>query len=181
MFSLINLSELSTTNFSRVPLQTVHELAILRVKHPDQQVLSSCDEHITLRMPFEEVQVLRWAILKSTLEREVSLSVPYADLIVHASRGHQLAIVVELDEFHSLCMPRQAFVKHALEFHLRLLHIFAFLDLFLPCGLIFLDDLPNEGLVLAVPRNEGIVWLPWEIGNTIHRVLVSLRPRELDN
>ena len=181
MFTLINLSELSATNLSRVPLQTVHELAILPVEHPDQQVLSSCDEDITLRMPFEEVQVLRWAILKSTLQGEVSLSVPYADLIVHASRGHQLAIVVELDEFHSLRMTRQAFVKHGLKFHLGWLHIFALLDFFLPYRLIVLNDFPNEGLVFTVSRYEGIVWLPWEICDTVHRVLVSMLPRELDN
>ena len=110
MLSLINQCELSTVNLSCVPLQTVHELAILPVEHPDQQVLSSGDKDITLRMPIEDVQVLRRAILKSTLQGEVSLSVPYADLIVHTSCCHQLAIMVELDELHSLRMPRQALV-----------------------------------------------------------------------
>jgi hypothetical protein len=88
VFSLINQCELSTVNLSCVPLQTVHELAILPVEHPDKQVLSSGYEDISLRMPIEEVQVLRRAILKSTLQGEVSLSVPNADLIVHASRRH---------------------------------------------------------------------------------------------
>ena len=151
MLSLINQCELSTVNLSCVPLQTVHELAILPVEHPDQQVLSSSDENIPLRMPIEEIQVLRRAILKSTLKNEVSLSVPYADLIVHASCGHQLAIVVELDEFHSLRMPWQALMQHALEFHLWWLLSFALFDLFLPYRLIVLDDLPNQGFVLTVP------------------------------
>ena len=106
MFSLVNLSELSTVNLSRVPLQTVHELAILPVEHPYQQVLPSSDEDITLRVPFKEIEVLRRAIFKSTLQGKVSLSVPYADLVVHSSRCHQLAIVVELDELHSFRMPR---------------------------------------------------------------------------
>ena len=110
MFSLINQCKLCTVNLGCVPLKTVHELAILPVEHPDQQVLSSSDEYITLRMPIKEIQVLRRAILKSTLQGKISLSVPYADLIVHTSCCHQLAIVVELDELHSLRMPWQALV-----------------------------------------------------------------------
>lgn len=132
-------------------LQTVHELAILPIEHPYQQVLSSGDEDISLRMPIKEIQVLRRAILKSTLQGKVSLSVPNADLIVHASCCHQLAIMVELYELHSLRMPRQALVKHALEFYLWWLVNFALFDLFLPYRLIVLDYLPNQSFVFTVP------------------------------
>lgn len=88
-------------------LKAAHKLPILPIEHPYKVVFSSSDQDIAFRMPFEEVQILIWTILKNTLELEVIFNIPNANLVVHASSRHELPIMVELDVLHSLCMPWQ--------------------------------------------------------------------------
>ena len=104
MLSSIINSELCAIHVSGVPLETVHELSILRIEHPNEFVLASCHDHISLGVPLHKVQVISRSILQGALELEVILCVPHSDLVVHTGSRHQLAVVIELNELHGLSM-----------------------------------------------------------------------------
>jgi hypothetical protein len=160
----IYLRELTRVHLTHVSLEAVDELAILPIEHPYELVLATCHEHITLRMPLQEVQVLTRTILESALEVK-GVCVPDADLIVHASCRKVLAIVIELDELHRLSMSWQVLVMHRLEPGGRC----SFLLLF-TCFL--LHHAPDDGLVVAIASDECVVGLSRHCSYTEHRVFV---------
>ena len=97
-------------------------------------------------MPFQEVHVLTGTILKGALQLKVSLSVPNANFVVHACSSHQLAIMIELNELHSLSMPRKFLMLDSTDLDKSALFLH-FLCLLLH---LLLDDPPYKCLIVTV-------------------------------
>ena len=148
----IDLRELTRVDLTHVPLEAVDELAILPIEHPHELVLATCHEHIALRVPLQEVQILARSVLEGALEVK-GVCVPDTDLIVHASCRKVLAIVIKLDELHGLSMSRQVLVMHRLEPG----RWCSFLLLLTTCFL--LHHAPDDGLVIAIASDECVVGL----------------------
>ena len=114
MLSLINNSKLSRENIALMSSQAVDELPSRPVEHPYQEILAPSDNDVALWMPLQEVEVFIRPVSQRALKLEVFLNIPYTYLIVHATCGKQLSIVIELQEFYGLCMSWQVLKQDTL-------------------------------------------------------------------
>ena len=114
MLPLINNSKLSRENIALMSSQAVDELPSRPVEHPYQEILAPSDNDVALWMPLQEVEVFIRPVSQRALKLEVFLNIPYTYLIVHATCGKQLSIVIELQEFYGLCMSWQVLKQDTL-------------------------------------------------------------------
>jgi hypothetical protein len=118
-------------------------------------------------MPLKEVEIVTGPILKRGLQLKVIVHIEYPDLVVHATSGHELAIVVELDELNSLRVLRENLMHDSLE--VRGSPSFCFL--LLPStpinwGLgVTRQHLPHYDLVVTVAAHIGV---EGGAGNHVH-------------
>ena len=104
MLSFVFNGKLGIEDFLLVPDEACKHFAIEGINEPDHQVFSACNEHRSLVVPLDEVQVLLGDIVQSPLQRKVVLDVPDAKQIVHSTSDKPLATCVKLAELNCLSM-----------------------------------------------------------------------------